>query len=71
MTVSAAGLQQALGQLTDLRKAPVTLEAALERVVASANAPREAFERLRRLARDRRRPLSEVARSVVSVAERR
>jgi AmiR/NasT family two-component response regulator len=32
---------------------------------------REAFERLRGQARDQRRPLAEVARSVVSAAERR
>jgi GAF domain-containing protein len=32
---------------------------------------RQAFERLRRQARDQRRPLSEVARAVVSAAERR
>jgi GAF domain-containing protein len=38
MTVSAAGLRQALDQLADLRTAPVTVEDALERVVESADA---------------------------------
>jgi GAF domain-containing protein len=38
MTVSAAGLRQALDQLADLRSSPVTVEEALERVVASADA---------------------------------
>ena len=38
MTVSAAGLQQALDQLADLRQGPVTLEEALGRVVAGADA---------------------------------
>ena len=38
MTVSAAGLRQALDQLADLRSAPVTVEEALERVVATADA---------------------------------
>jgi GAF domain-containing protein len=38
MTVSSAGLQRALDQLADLRTSPVTIEAALERVVASADA---------------------------------
>jgi GAF domain-containing protein len=38
MTVSAAGLRRALDQLADLRTSPVTVEAALERVVASADA---------------------------------
>jgi GAF domain-containing protein len=38
MTVSAAGLQRALDQLAELRTSPVTIEAALEQVVASANA---------------------------------
>jgi GAF domain-containing protein len=38
MTVSADGLRQALDQLADLRTAPVTVEEALERVVASADA---------------------------------
>jgi GAF domain-containing protein len=38
MTVSAAGLRQALDQLADLRTSPVTVEEALERVVASADA---------------------------------
>jgi response regulator NasT len=32
---------------------------------------RQAFERLRRQARDQRRPLTEVARAVVSAAEHR
>jgi GAF domain-containing protein len=32
--------------------------------------PRQAFERLRKLARDQRRPLTEVARAVVSAAQR-
>ena len=143
MTVSVDGLRQALDQLADLRTSPVTVEEALDRVVASADAlfgvdgtalmlvdrdqvlrnlaasdrraallilnameatergklagelqgaldsrvvieqakgvlvgrhgvtTREAFERLRRQARDQRRPLSEVARSVVGAAERR
>jgi GAF domain-containing protein len=38
MTVSASGLRQALDQLADLRQGPVTLEDALERVVAGADA---------------------------------
>jgi GAF domain-containing protein len=38
MTVSADGLRQALDQLADLRTSPVTVEEALERVVASADA---------------------------------
>jgi GAF domain-containing protein len=38
MTVSAAGLRHALDQLADLKQGPVTLEDALERVVASADA---------------------------------
>jgi GAF domain-containing protein len=38
MTVSAAGLRQALDQLADLRSSPVTVEEALERVVATADA---------------------------------
>jgi GAF domain-containing protein len=38
MAVSAAGLRQALDQLADLRSSPVTVEEALERVVASADA---------------------------------
>jgi GAF domain-containing protein len=38
MTVSAAGLQRALDQLADLRTGPATVEEALERVVASADA---------------------------------
>jgi len=38
MTVSAAGLRRALDQLADLRSSPVTVEEALERVVASADA---------------------------------
>jgi GAF domain-containing protein len=38
MTVSTAGLRQALDQLADLRSSPVTVEEALERVVASADA---------------------------------
>jgi GAF domain-containing protein len=38
MTVSAAGLRQALDQLADLRSSPVTVEDALEQVVASADA---------------------------------
>jgi GAF domain-containing protein len=38
MTVSAAGLRQALDQLADLRRDPVSVEAALEQVVASADA---------------------------------
>jgi GAF domain-containing protein len=38
MTVSAAGLRQALDQLADLRSSPVTIEEALERVVATADA---------------------------------
>jgi ANTAR domain len=91
MTVSAAGLRQALDQLADLRTSPVTVEEALERVVAAADAlghedrwpvfapaaarhgltTRQAFERLRRQARDQRRPLTEVARGVVSAAEHR
>jgi GAF domain-containing protein len=38
MAVSAAGLRQALDQLADLRTSPVTVESALERVVATAAA---------------------------------
>ena len=38
MTVSAAGLRQALDQLADLRSSPVTVEEALEQVVATADA---------------------------------
>jgi GAF domain-containing protein len=38
MTVSVAGLRRALDQLADLRTSPVTVEAALERVVESADA---------------------------------
>ena len=38
MTVSAAGLRQALDQLADLKQGPVTLEEAVERVVAGADA---------------------------------
>jgi GAF domain-containing protein len=38
MTVSAAGLRQALDQLADLRTSPVTVEEALEQVVAAADA---------------------------------
>jgi GAF domain-containing protein len=38
MAVSAAGLREALDQLADLRSSPVTVEEALERVVASADA---------------------------------
>jgi GAF domain-containing protein len=38
MTVSAAGLRQALDQLADLKQGPVTLEEALDRVVAGADA---------------------------------
>ena len=38
MAVSAAGLRQALDQLADLRTTPVTVESALERVVATAAA---------------------------------
>jgi GAF domain-containing protein len=38
MAVSADGLRQALDQLADLRTAPVTVEEALDRVVASADA---------------------------------
>jgi GAF domain-containing protein len=38
MTVSAAGLRQALDQLADLKDGPVGLEEALERVVATADA---------------------------------
>jgi GAF domain-containing protein len=38
MTVSTAGLRQALDQLADLRTSPVTVEEALEQVVASADA---------------------------------
>ena len=37
MAVSAAGLRQALDQLADLRSTPVTVEEALERVVATAD----------------------------------
>jgi GAF domain-containing protein len=37
MTTSGAELQQALDQLADLRQGPVTLEEALERVVATAD----------------------------------
>jgi len=38
MAVSTAGLRQALDQLADLRTSPVTVESALERVVATAAA---------------------------------
>jgi GAF domain-containing protein len=38
MTVSATGLQRALDQLAELRTAPTTIEAALERVVETADA---------------------------------
>jgi GAF domain-containing protein len=38
MTVSAGGLRQALDQLADLRTSPVSVEEALDRVVASADA---------------------------------
>ena len=38
MTVSAAGLRRALDQLADLRTSPVTVEEALDRVVATADA---------------------------------
>jgi hypothetical protein len=38
MPVSAAGLRQALDQLADLRTSPVTVEEALEQVVAAADA---------------------------------
>jgi GAF domain-containing protein len=38
MTVSADGLRQALDQLADLRASPVSVEEALDRVVASADA---------------------------------
>jgi GAF domain-containing protein len=38
MTVSTTGLRQALDQLADLRSSPVTVEEALERVVATADA---------------------------------
>jgi GAF domain-containing protein len=38
MTVSADGLRQALDQLADLRTSPVSVEEALDRVVASAEA---------------------------------
>ena len=38
MTVSATGLRQALDQLADLKQGPVTLEEALDRVVAGADA---------------------------------
>jgi GAF domain-containing protein len=38
MTVSAAGLRRALDQLADLRTTPVSVEAALEQVVESADA---------------------------------
>jgi GAF domain-containing protein len=38
MTVSGAGLRHALDQLADLKRGPVTLEGALDRVVASADA---------------------------------
>jgi GAF domain-containing protein len=38
MTVSVAGLRQALDQLADLRSSPVTVEEALERVVRTADA---------------------------------
>ena len=38
MTVSTAGLRQALDQLADLRTAPGSIEEGLKRVVASANA---------------------------------
>jgi GAF domain-containing protein len=38
MTLSASGLRQALDQLADLRTSPVTVEDAMERVVAAADA---------------------------------
>ena len=38
MTLSAAGLRQALDQLADLKQGPVSLEEAVERVVAAADA---------------------------------
>jgi GAF domain-containing protein len=38
MTVSSAGLRQALDQLADLRTSPVSVEEALERVMATADA---------------------------------
>ena len=38
MTVSADGVRQALDQLADLRASPVSVEEALDRVVASADA---------------------------------
>jgi GAF domain-containing protein len=38
MTVSSAGLRQALDQLADLRTSPVSVEDALERVMATADA---------------------------------
>src|SRR4029453_15034493 len=38
MTLSEGGLRQALDQLADLKQGPVTLEDALERVVAAADA---------------------------------
>jgi GAF domain-containing protein len=38
MAVSAAGLERALTQLADLRTSPVTIEAALHRIVESADA---------------------------------
>src|ERR671918_2396011 len=38
MTVSADGLRQALDQLADLRTSPVSVEDALDRVVAAADA---------------------------------
>jgi GAF domain-containing protein len=38
MSVSGEGLRQALDQLADLKQGPVTLEEALERVVATADA---------------------------------
>ncbi|HEX7147316.1 MAG TPA: GAF domain-containing protein, partial [Actinomycetota bacterium] len=38
MAVSATGLRQALDQLADLRSSPVTVEEALEQVVATADA---------------------------------
>jgi GAF domain-containing protein len=38
MSVSAAGVQRAIAQLAELRTSPVTIEAALERIVESADA---------------------------------
>jgi GAF domain-containing protein len=38
MSVSAAGLQRALAQLVELRTSPITVEAALERIVETADA---------------------------------